>query len=314
MASPNSSKLALYGGIVANVAIAVSKFVAAYFTGSSAMLSEGIHSLVDTGNGVLLLFGIRQSQLPANSRHPFGRSKELYFWALIVAVLIFAIGGGMSFYEGVKHLQDPSPLEDPTWNYVILGLSIVFEGLACYLAVKALYAVPAEEKTSFFTTLRTSKDPAVFASVLENLAALVGLVFALVGVFLGHYLDNPYFDGGASIAIGLLLMLVAIFLVGKTKRLIVGLGVDDATLASLATVVKGQSAVETFRPPLTMYLGPTDVVLALDVDFRDELSAVEVESAIEELQTAIKTAHPEFQHIFVEAKALAKRRHNQPVV
>ncbi|MFC7667343.1 cation diffusion facilitator family transporter [Hymenobacter humi] len=146
MASPNSSKLALYGGIVANVAIAVSKFVAAYFTGSSAMLSEGIHSLVDTGNGVLLLFGIRQSQLPANSRHPFGRSKELYFWALIVAVLIFAIGGGMSFYEGVKHLQDPSPLEDPTWNYVILGLSIVFEGLACYLAVKALYAVPAEEK------------------------------------------------------------------------------------------------------------------------------------------------------------------------
>ncbi|MFC7667342.1 hypothetical protein ACFQT0_07905 [Hymenobacter humi] len=142
----------------------------------------------------------------------------------------------------------------------------------------------------------------------------MGLVFALVGVFLGHYLDNPYFDGGASIAIGLLLMLVAIFLVGKTKRLIVGLGVDDATLASLATVVKGQSAVETFRPPLTMYLGPTDVVLALDVDFRDELSAVEVESAIEELQTAIKTAHPEFQHIFVEAKALAKRRHNQPVV
>ena len=311
MASANSSKTALYGGIAANIAIAASKFVGAYFTGSSAMLSEGIHSLVDTGNGVLLLFGIKQSQKPADARHPFGRSKELYFWALIVAVLIFAIGGGMSFYEGVKHLSNPSPLDDPTWNYVILGLSILFEAFACYLAVKALYTGPAEQKTGFITTLRTSKDPAVFASVLENVAALLGLVIALVGVFLGHYLNNPYFDGGASIAIGLLLMLVAVFLVAKTKRLIVGLGVDEPTLLSLAAVVKAQPGVETFRPPLTMYLGPTDVVLALDVDFRDDLTALQVEESIEALQTAIKAAHPEFQHIFIEAKALTQRAHAQ---
>lgn len=313
MANPNSSKFALYGGIGANIAIAVSKFVGAYFTGSSAMLSEGIHSLVDTGNGVLLLFGISQSQKPADARHPFGRSKELYFWALIVAVLIFAIGGGMSFYEGVKHLHEPSPLDDPTWNYVILGLSIVFETLACYLAVKALYAGPAEKKTSFITTLRTSKDPAVFASVLENLAALAGLVIALVGVYLGHSLNNPYFDGGASIVIGLLLMLVAVFLVAKTKALLVGLGVDEPTLLSLGAIVKANPGVENFRPPLTMYLGPTDVVLALDVDFRDDLSAKAIEEAIEALQTAIKATHPEFKHIFIEAKALARHLYSQSV-
>lgn len=305
MASANSSKMALFGGIFANTAIAISKFIGAYFTGSSAMLSEGIHSLVDTGNGVLLLFGIRQSLKPADARHPFGRSKELYFWALIVAVLIFAIGGGMSFYEGVKHLSAPSPLTDPTWNYVILGLSILFELFACYLAVKALYAVPAEEKTSFYTTLTTSKDPAVFASVLENLAALLGLVIALLGVFLGHELNNPYLDGAASIAIGLLLMLVAVFLVGKTKRLLVGLGVDEKMLASLAALVQAQPGVETSRPPLTMYLGPTDVVLALDVNFRDDLTAAQVEQAIDSLQTVIKTKHPEFQRIFIEASSLA---------
>ena len=311
MASANSSKTALYGGIAANIAIAASKFVGAYFTGSSAMLSEGIHSLVDTGNGVLLLFGIRQSQRPADAQHPFGRSKELYFWALIVAVLIFAIGGGMSFYEGVKHLSDPSPLDDPTWNYVILGLSIVFECFACYLAVKALYVGPAEQRTSFVTTLRTSKDPAVFASVLENVAALVGLVIALIGVFLGHYLNNPYFDGGASIAIGLLLMLVAIVLVSKTKRLIVGLGVDEPTMTNLVAIVEAQPGVVGSRPPLTMYLGPTDVVLALDVDFADELTALQVEESIEVMQTTIKAAHPEFQHIFIEAKALVKRAQAQ---
>ncbi|WP_375418802.1 cation diffusion facilitator family transporter [uncultured Hymenobacter sp.] len=306
MASANSSKLALYGGIGANIAIAASKFVAAYFTGSSAMLSEGIHSLVDTGNGVLLLFGIRQSLKPADAQHPFGRSKELYFWSLIVAILIFAIGGGMSFYEGVKHLTNPAPITDPTWNYVVLGLSILFELLACYLAVKALYATPAAQKTGFFTTLSTSKDPAVFASVLENLAALVGLVVALAGVYFGHLLNNPFLDGAASIVIGLLLMLVAIFLVAKTKRLLVGLGVDETQLAQLNAIIQAQPAIESARSPLTMYLGPTDVVLALDVDFKDNLSAAEVEQAIAALQSAISTAHPEFQRIFIEAQSITK--------
>ena len=185
MADTNASKVSLYGGIAANVAIAASKFVAAYFTGSSAMLSEAIHSLVDTSNSGLLLYGVHQSQRPPDAEHPFGHGKELYFWGLIVAVLIFAIGGGMSFYEGIKHLQHPAPMESAGWNYVVLGISILFEGFAFYLSIKALRA-QAAPGVGFGQLLRTSRDPAVYASVMENLAALIGLALALTGVFFGH--------------------------------------------------------------------------------------------------------------------------------
>ena len=305
MANANASKLSLYGGVAANIAIAISKFVAAYFTGSSAMLSEGIHSLVDTGNSGLLLYGIKQSERPADAEHPFGHSKELYFWGLIVAVLIFAIGGGMSFYEGIKHIQHPETLEDAGWNYVVLGISLLFEGIAMYLSVKALIA-QAAPGVGFVTMLRTSRDPAVFASVMENLAALLGLLIALAGVFLGHLLHNPYFDGGASIAIGLLLMLVAVFLVGRTKGLLVGTGVDAHTLANLERIARDQPQVREIRSPLTMYLGPNDVIMALDVDFADNLTSGEVAVAVERLQDAIRAEHPEVQRIFIEAKNLTK--------
>ena len=303
MADSNASKVSLYGGIAANIAIAISKFVAAYFTGSSAMLSEGIHSLVDTGNSGLLLYGVNRSQRPPDAEHPFGHSKELYFWGLIVAVLIFAIGGGMSFYEGIQHILHPVALEDAKWNYIVLGVSLAFEGIAMYLSVKALIA-QAASNTGFIRMLRTSKDPAVFASVMENLAALLGLLLALVGVFLGHQLNNPYFDGGASIAIGLLLMLVAVFLVGRTKGLLVGTGVDAATLANLERIARAQPQVCEIRSPLTMYLGPNDVVLALDVDFANDMTSNEVALAVEQLQDAIRAEHPEVQRIFIEAKNL----------
>ena len=305
MANPNASKISLYGGIAANVAIAASKFVAAYITRSSAMLSEGIHSLVDSGNGILLLYGVHQSQKPADARHPFGRSKELYFWALIVAMLIFAIGGGMSFYEGLKHIEHPEPLTDPTWNYIVLGVSVLFEGVAAVLSIRALTAGAGAAGQPIWQQLRTSKDPAVFASVLENLAALLGLVFALAGVYFGHLFANPALDGAASIAIGVLLVLVAVFLVARTKRLLVGVGVDDDTLASLQAIAQSQAAVESVRPPLSMYLGPDDVMLALDVDFHDHLSAIEIEQATAALQIAIKAVHPEFKRIFIEAKSLS---------
>ena len=311
MADPNASKSALYGGLAANLGIAISKFVAAYFTRSSAMLSEGIHSLVDSGNSILLLYGVRQSQRPADARHPFGHSKELYFWGLIVAVLIFAIGGGMSFYEGIKHIEHPEPLTDPLWNYVVLLVSAGFETWASYLAIKALLNVEEDNTKSFLHTLRTSKDPAIFASVLENLAALVGLVLALLGVFFGHLLNNPYLDGAASIAIGLLLMVVAIFLVARTRALLVGEGVDEETLQHLQAIARRQPGVEDLRPPLTMYLGPHDVVLALDVEFADRLSAQEVEEAIDRLQDAIRVDYPEFQRIFIEAKSLSAKQRAQ---
>ena len=304
MSSSNSSKISLYGGIVTNVAIALSKFVAAYVTGSSAMLSEGIHSLVDTGNGGLLLYGTAQSQLPPDAKHPFGRSKELYFWSLIVAMLVFSVGGGMSFYEGIKHILHPQSMEDAKWNYIVLGFSIIFESIAAYLSIKAFLESHTD---GFFHALRTSKDPSAFAQVLENTAALVGLLFAGLGVFFGHFLNNPYLDGAASVAIGLLLMGVAVFLVYRTKGLLVGQGVDDETLASFEAIVRAQPHVEDIRSPLTMYLGPADVVLAFDVDFADDLPAAEVAAAIERLQDAIRVVHPEVQRIFVEAKNLKAR-------
>jgi cation diffusion facilitator family transporter len=306
MSANSSSKLSLYGGIAANVAIAISKFVAAYITGSSAMLSEGIHSLVDTGNGGLLLYGMSRSQRPADAQHPFGHGKELYFWALIVAVLIFAIGGGMSFYEGIKHLEHPEPLDDPMWNYIVLGVSIVFEGAALFLAMKALLE-KQEAGSSFWTTLRTSRDPAVFASVLENAAAVAGLVIALLGVYFGHALNNPSFDGGASIIIGLLLMAVAVLLVSRTKALLVGEGVNDETTEQVQALTRQVPGVTTVRPPLTMYLSPDDVMLALDVDFDDGLTATQVEAAVVAVQDSIRAKYPEFKRIFIEAKSLAER-------
>ncbi len=304
MSASNSSKISLYGGIATNVAIALSKFVAAYVTGSSAMLSEGIHSLVDTSNGFILLHGTAQSQLPPDAKHPFGRSKELYFWSLIVAMLVFSVGGGMSFYEGIKHILHPEPMEDAKWNYIVLGFSVAFEGIAAYLSIKAFMESHTD---GFFHALRTSKDPSAFAQVLENSAALVGLVFAGLGVFLGHLLNNPYLDGAASVAIGLLLMGVAVFLVYRTKGLLVGQGVDAETLADLERIARAQPHVEAVRSPLTMYLGPADVVLAFDVDFDDDLPAAGVALAIERLQDAIRAAHPEVQRIFVEAKNLQGR-------
>ena len=222
-----------------------------------------------------------------------------------MAVLIFAIGGGMSFYEGIKHIQHPEPLEDAGWNYVVLGISFLFESIAFYLSIKTLLA-QADANVGFVKMLRTSKDPAVFASVMENLAALVGLAIAGLGVFLGHLLNNPSLDGGASIAIGLLLMLVAVFLVGRTKGLLVGTGVDAATLANLERIARDQPQVRDIRSPLSMYLGPNDVMLALDVDLADNLTSSEVAAAVERLQDAIRVEHPEAKRIFIEAKNLAK--------
>ena len=305
MSSSSSSKFAIYGAIGANIAIAASKFVAAAFTGSSAMLSEGIHSLVDSGNGILILYGVKQAEKPADKRHPFGRSKELYFWALIVAILVFSVGGGMSFYEGIEHLKHPAPITDPTWNYWVLGLSLVFEGISCFLAFKAFNADRGD--MGFWETLGRSKDPSVFAILLEDLAALLGLVIALAGVYFGHRLNNPYLDGAASVAIGVLLVAVALFLIYKTKRLLVGTGVDDETIDDIEKIVRAQPNIVQVGPPLTSYLGPTDVVLALDVEFTKNLTANEIELAIDKIQDDIRAKYPEMKRIFVEAKSLSSR-------
>lgn len=299
----NTTKTGIYAAMAANVAIAIAKFVAAWFTGSSAMLSEGIHSVVDTGNGLLLLLGIRRSQQVPDEEHPFGYGKELYFWALIVAILIFSIGGGMSFYEGLEHLRHPTPLTDPTWNYAVLGLSAVFEGAALVLSLKTFNAHRGNRP--FWAALRASKDPGNFAVIFEDSAALLGLAVAGLGVFLGHALHNPYLDGVASLLIGLILALTAGLLAYESKGLLIGEGADPEVLRRIQALAQADPAVCAARRPLTMHLGPNEVLLALDVNFRHELSAAEVEVAVDRLERGIRALHPPVKRIFIEAQSVS---------
>ena len=295
------SRTAIFAAIVGNLAIAVTKLVAAFFSGSSAMLSEGIHSLVDTGNGGLLLLGFRKSQKPPDANHPFGHGKELYFWSLVVAILIFALGGGMSVYEGVTHLSH-AQLHDPTWNYVVLGFAIVFEGFSFYFAYKAF----RNEMSGLgvFETIRASKDPTTFTVLFEDAAALLGLLVAFLGIFLGHQLNNPYLDGVASIVIGAILAVVAGFLAFESKGLLIGEGVDPAVLASVRLIAGNDPAVEQVRKSLTMHFSPNEVLLTLDIRFKKHLKTEGIAAAVNRLEKDIRDQHPEIKHIFIEAKSL----------
>jgi cation diffusion facilitator family transporter len=294
--------IALYGAIAANLAIAVTKFVAAAFTGSSAMLSEGIHSVVDTGNQLLLLLGLRRSTRPADDEHPFGHGKELYFWSLIVAVVLFGVGGGMSLYEGIGHVRHPTPLEDPTWNYVTLGAAFVFEAVSWWIALRELRRGLAA--TGVWQALRTSKDPAIFVVLTEDTAALAGLVIAAAGIWLGHQLDAPIFDGLASIAIGVVLAGVAVFLVYESRGLLLGEAASPATVAGIRRIAGDDPAVVRAGPPRTMHLGTADVLVNLEAAFRPELSSGDVAAAAARIEGAIRAAHPEVRRVFVEASPL----------
>jgi len=296
------SKVAIFAAIAANLAIAITKFIAAYFSGSSAMLSEAIHSLVDTGNGALLLVGLRKSQKPYDDNHPFGHGKELYFWPLIVAILVFSLGGGMSVYEGITHLVHPHR-GDPTWSYVVLGLAFVFESISGFLAFKAFRK--ELKGAGVFETIKRSKDPTTFTVLFEDSAALAGLIVAFLGILLGDLLDNPYLDGIASIVIGVILATVAVFLAYETKGLLIGEGVDPQTLASVRSIAAEDDAVQKVRKSLTMHFGPHEVLLALDVEFKPELSSREIGDAINRVEANIRDRHPEIRHIFIEAKGLA---------
>jgi cation diffusion facilitator family transporter len=300
----SESRTAIFAAIVGNLAIAVTKFAAAAFTGSSAMLSEGIHSLVDTGNGGLLLLGVKKSRKPPDDKHPFGHGKELYFWSLVVAILIFALGGGMSVYEGVIHITDPHPIKDPTWNYLVLGFAIVFESVSCYFAVKAFQKEKGDQ--GILETVRGSKDPTTFTILFEDSAAMLGLLVALVGIFLGHQLNNPYLDGAASITIGLILGVVAGFLAYESKGLLIGEGVSPQTLESIRAIAMTDPAVAEIKTALTMHFGPQNVLVTLDIKFGKELTAAEIATAVDQLEEKIRAQHPEIKHVFIEAKSLTE--------
>ena len=301
----SESKIAVYAAAAGNAGVAVSKFVAAAFTGSSAMLSEGIHSTVDTGDSLLLLLGLHRSKRPPDAHHPFGHGKELYFWTLLVAVLIFGVGGGMGIYEGIRHLLHPAPMEDPTWNYVVLGVAAVLESITLAIVVRS-FLRQKREGESIFGAVRTGKDPTIFTVVFEDTAALIGLLFAFLGVFLGHLLDNPYLDGAASVAIGLLLASVAGWLAWESKGLLVGEAAHPEEVAAIRKAVEADEAVVRAECPLTMHLGPDSLMVGLDVNFRDGLDADAVEAAVRRIETAVREVVPKAKHVYIEARSLAR--------
>ncbi len=268
------------------------------------MLSEGIHSLVDTGNGGLLLLGRRLSHRPADDEHPYGHGQELYFWSLIVAMALFCVGGGMSIYEGLVHLQEPTAVESPTWSYIVLGCALVFEGVSWMIAVREFMAVKGSK--SVWSAIHESKDPTNFSVLLEDSAAILGIGLAFAGIYLSHVTQNPRWDGVASIGIGLLLAMVALLLGYESRGLLLGEGARPEVIRSIRDIVAADPDVATATRPLSMHFGPHKVLLNLDVQFNDGLSADQIEAAIKRLEKAIQNKHPEVQHIFIEAKSLRR--------
>ena len=295
-----NSKIAIYSALAANLGIAVVKFIAASVTGSSAMISEGIHSTVDSGNSLLLLLGMKRSQKPPDRGHPFGHGKEIYFWSLIVAILVFSLGGGMSVYEGISHIQHPEILKDPFWNYVVLLVSMCFEGASLVYAVREFNK--GRGKRGFWEEVGMSKDPALFAVIYEESAAIAGLTIALLGVFLGHYYNNPLFDALASMLIGLVLIFVAITMVRESKGLLVGESANREIVTGIYELVNKEPKVKTLYLPLTMHLAPNEILLALDVEFDRVMTVEELFGTIKKLEDQIKEAFPNVKKIYIEAK------------
>ncbi|MEH2370028.1 cation diffusion facilitator family transporter [Nostoc sp.] len=309
MASDSSHKT-IFAAMGANLAIAITKFIAASITGSSAMISEGIHSVVDTGDQLVLLLGIRRSQKPADDSHPFGYGQELYFWTFIVAILIFALGGGMSIYEGITHLIKPSPLEDPMWNYIVLGMAILLEGYSWTVALKEF--LPTKGKQNFWQAIKNSKDPTVFTILFEDTAAILGLFVALIGIFLGHLFNNVYFDGIASIIIGIILAIVAVVLARESKGLLLGESANPQTIANIRSLSKTEPGVQEVVRVLTMQLAPQEVLLNLEIQFSKNLTGEEIALTVESLEVKIRLKHPEIKQIFIEAKSLTAARKFSP--
>ncbi|HET6150957.1 MAG TPA: cation diffusion facilitator family transporter [Polyangia bacterium] len=304
------SRIAIFAAIVANLAIAAVKFVAAAVSGSSAMLSEGIHSLVDTGNGLLLWLGVRRSRRPADARHPFGHGKELYFWNLVVAVLVFAVGGGMSAYEGIIHLINPHPASPGAWIYLVLGAAFLFESTSWLFAWRGFRRERAGR--GVWETVGASKDPSTFAILFEDTAALAGILAAFAGIWLSRRLASPIPDAVASIVIGAILMATASLLARATLRLLIGESADPRIVAEIRRVAAEDAAVERVGRVWTVHFGPENVLAQIELFFARQLGAEDVARAIDRLQRRIKETDPTLTHVFIEAESLAALGRQRP--
>ena len=299
-----SSKTSIYAAMAANIAIGIAKFVGAAISGSSAMLSEGIHSVVDSTNEILLLYGLKQSEIAPDEKHPLGHGQEIYFWSLLVAVLIFALGGGVSIYEGINSFQHAEASNSAIVSYIVLGVAAIFEGVALFVSIREFDKNYPRNNVSLWTAIRRSKDPSAFIVILEDFAALVGLGLAFAGVFLSEITQNPVYDGIASIVIGLLLTVVAVILVAETKGLLVGESASPEVRESIKTIVQADEAVSAIANPITFHLGPRDIMLALNIEFKDDLSADAIESATRRIEKNIRDTHSDVKRIFIEAASV----------
>ncbi len=295
-----SSTRVIFAALAGNTLIAITKFVAAAISGSSAMLSEGIHSLVDTGNQILLLYGLKAAKKPADERFPFGYGKEIYFWSFVVAILIFAVGAGVSLYEGVLRVMEPEPLEHVLINYIVLGLAMLFEGGAWYMAMKEFRAVKG--KAGYIEAVRRGKDPTMFVVLFEDSAAMLGLMVAFIATALSQLTGNTLFDGMASIIIGLILGGTAIWLAYETKGLLIGESANPQVVAGIRAIAADTPEIEQMNEVLTMHMGPDCILANISIDFRDELSAAKVEQTIADIDRRIKQVYPQVKRVFIEAE------------
>ena len=300
----NESVVTVIAAILGNILVGVVKFIAAALSGSSAMIAEGIHSIVDSGNGLLILLGIRKSSKAADLEHPFGYGHELYFWTLVVAIMIFALGGGFSIYEGIHNITAITPetvLGNPTMNYIVLGCAAVIEGTSLTIGLKNFNAARGTVKPLRF--IREAKDPSLFTVVLEDTAAEAGLVFAFLGVFLSHTLAMPVLDPLASVLVGLLLCSVAVILLVETKGLLIGEGLKAGELREVECIIEASPEVVECGRILTLYMGPKDMLLTADVTFREELTRDDIVSAIDKIEAQIVRAFPQTSKIFIESES-----------
>jgi len=297
----HTSKTVIYTALAGNAAIALIKFVAAGFTGSAAMLSEAVHSVVDTGNQLLLLFGLRRAAKPADARHPFGYGLQLYFYTFVVAVLIFGVGAVISILHGVEKIRHPASVEHAWVNYLVLSVSILFEGAVWIVALRAFNVERAGRR--WILAVKSSKDPTVFTVLFEDTAALLGLIVALLGVFLSEALDLPVLDGLASVLIGVILAGTAFFLAAESQSLLTGEAASHDTRVSINRIARAEPGVMGLNQARTMHFGPNEVFVALSLDFDDTLAAGEVERIVSRIERKLKAAHPELQHVFIEAQS-----------
>jgi len=288
----------VFAALGGNLAIAATKFVAAAITGSSAMLSEGVHSLVDTTNEGLLLYGMSRAGKPRDRSHPFGYGRELYFWAFIVALLVFALGAGVSVYEGISHLLHPEAMQRPLVNYIVLLVSMVFEGTSWLIALRDFRAHKGD--LGYFQAFRRSKDPTTFTVLFEDSAALLGLVIAAAGIGAAQWLAMPRLDGVASIAIGIVLAISSLLLARETKGLLLGEAAHPQVRDAILRIAGSDPDVRSANGVLTVQLGPDEVVAALSAEFRDGLDSNRIEACVNRIEAAIKQSHPVVSILFVK--------------